>query len=190
MNQFHEEVALASAALRKGWVILYPTDTIWGLGCDATNSKAVARLFKIKQRTDEKGLIALMDEAERLKDYVVEVPEIAYDLIKNAANPISIVYPRAKNLARNAIGKDGSVCIRVTESPFCKALEQACGKPIASTSANIAGEPTPLFYNQISPKILSSVDHVVKLFQEVINIPKATSIIKLQSDGTFELIRP
>lgn len=190
MNQFHEEVSKAAAALLKGWVILYPTDTIWGLGCDATNTKAVARLFKIKQRTDEKGLIALIDDANRLTDYVVQVPEIAYDLINNAANPISIVYPRAKNLAKNAIGKDGSVCIRVTESPFCKALVQAVGKPIASTSANIAGEPTPLFYNQISLKLIASADHVVQLFQEVINIPKATTIIKLQADGTFELIRP
>lgn len=146
MKSFIEEVNAAAAALKKGLVILYPTDTIWGLGCDATSQKAVARLLKIKQRKDSKSLIALIDDEQRITDYVKVVPPIAYDLIRNAANPISIVYPGAKNIAKSALGPDGSVCIRVTSNAFCKALVKNFGKPIASTSANISGEATPLFF--------------------------------------------
>ncbi len=189
MKTFEEEIKLAVEALKKGKVILYPTDTIWGLGCDATNSKAVEKVFKIKKRTENKSLIALVDSEERLKDYIKEVPPIAFDLIQNAANPISIIFPGAKNLAKNAIGSDGTVCIRVTTSEFCKELVRRLGKPIASTSANISGEDTALFFNQISKNILDTVDHVVGLYQDEINIPKASTIIKLEVNGRFEIIR-
>ena len=189
MNSFDEEVSLAVDALKQGKVSLYPTDTIWGLGCDATNGKAIERLFKIKRRKENKSIITLIDSDQRLKEYVKVVPSIAYDLIRNAANPISIVFPGGMNLAKNAISADGSVCIRVTTNEFCIAIVQKFGKAIASTSANISGEPTALFFNQISPEIIHSADHVVGLFHDEINLPKASTIIKLEVNGQFEIIR-
>ncbi len=117
---YEEEIEAAVKVLKDGKVMLYPTDTIWGLGCDATNPKAVEKIYRIKQRSENKSLIALIDSEERLKTYVKKVPEIAFDLIQNAANPISIVYPGAQNLAKNAIGSDKTVCIRVTTNEFWK----------------------------------------------------------------------
>lgn len=189
MKSFEEEVYLATEALKQGKVILYPTDTIWGLGCDATNPKAVERLFKIKRRKENKSLIALIDSDERLKEYVKTVPPIAYDLIRNAANPISIVFPGGRNLAKNVIAPDGTVCIRVTNNDFCIEIVKKLGKPIASTSANIAGDPTALFFNQISNDIIQSVDHIVGLYQDEIHLTKASTIIKLEVNGQFEILR-
>lgn len=190
MTSFDEEVARTVEYLRKGKVILYPTDTIWGLGCDATNSRAIQKLFKIKKRSENKSLIALIDSDARLKDYVIEVPPIAYDLVRNAAKPISIIYPGAKNLAKNAVGPDGSVCIRITSNDFCQAVVKDFGKAIASTSANVSGEPTPLIFNQISDDIKNGVDYIVQLYQDELKVPKASTIIKLAINGTFEIIRP
>lgn len=187
---YEEEIEAAVKVLREGKVMLYPTDTIWGLGCDATNSKAVEKIYKIKQRSENKSLIALIDNEERLKTYVKKVPEIAYDLIRNAANPISIVYPGAQNLAKNAIGPDKTVCIRITSNEFCIEVVKRFGKAIASTSANISGEPTPLIFNQISEKIKQSVDHIVGLHQDELKLPKASTIIKLEANGKFEILRP
>jgi L-threonylcarbamoyladenylate synthase len=189
MKTFEEEVSVAVDALRQGKVILYPTDTIWGLGCDATNPKAIDRLFKIKHRKENKSIICLIDSDQRLKEYVKVIPSIAYDLIRNAANPISIVFPGGMNLAKNAISSDGSVCIRVTTNEFCISLVQKLGKAIASTSANISGEPTALFFNQISPEIINTADHIVGLFQDEIHLPKASTIIKIEANGQFEIIR-
>ncbi|MFZ4465192.1 MAG: L-threonylcarbamoyladenylate synthase [Bacteroidales bacterium] len=187
--EFEEEIKLAVEFLRKGKVILYPTDTIWGLGCDATNAKAVERIFKIKKRSENKSLITLIDSVDSLTTYVKDVPPVAYDLIKNAANPISIVFPGAMNLAKNAIGPDGTVCIRVTRSEFCQEVVRNLGVAIASTSANISGEPTPLSFSQVSPEIIASVDHVVGLYQDELSIPKASTIIRLLSNGQFEILR-
>lgn len=189
MNQFEAEVRNASEALRKGKVILYPTDTIWGLGCDATNARAVERLFRIKRRKDAHSLIALIESSSRLSHYLYEVPPMALDLITFAANPISIVYPRGRNMAKNVFAPDGSVCIRVTNDPFCSSLVKHFGKPIASTSANISGENTPLFYGQISNEIINGVDYVVGIYHNEIKAAKATSIIKLESDGQFTVLR-
>lgn len=190
MNHYQEEVEKAARALRKGQVILYPTDTIWGLGCDATSRRAINRLLKIKRRTDSKSLITLIDDVANLVKYVKDVPPMAYDLLQNSANPLSIVYPAGQNLARNALGPDGSVCIRVTNSSFCKSLVQTFGGPIASTSANFAGQPTPLYFKQISAELIKSVDHVVNLYQDVISMPKASTIIRLEPGGEFTIIRP
>jgi len=189
MKSFEEEVSLAVEALKQGKVILYPTETIWGLGCDATNPKAVERLYKIKRRKENKSLITLIDSDERLKDYIKIVPPIAYDLIRNVANPISIIFPGGMNLAKNVIGSDGTLCIRVTTNEFCKNIVRKLGKPIASTSANISGEPTALYFNDISLDIIQTVDHIVGLFQDEINIPKASTIIKLEVNGQFEILR-
>jgi L-threonylcarbamoyladenylate synthase len=190
MNSFDDEVKLAVDALKKGQVILYPTDTIWGLGCDATSTKAVSRLYKIKQRQENKSLIALLDDAEKISDYVKEVPAIAYDLLRSASNPITIVYPGARNLARNMIAPDGSVAIRISTNPFCAAAVKAFGKPIASSSANISGEPTAITYSQISERIKNAVDHIVKLYQDEVSHPKASTIVKLGMNGDFTIIRP
>jgi L-threonylcarbamoyladenylate synthase len=189
MNVFENEVRLASEALRKGRVILYPTDTVWGLGCDATNSRAVERMFRIKRRKEQNSLIALIESTARLGSYLKEVPPMALDLIAYAANPISIVYPGAKNLAKNVLGKDGSICFRVTNDPFCTALVKHFGKPIASTSANISGEPTPLFFGQISDEVKQRADHIVGLHQDEIKAAKATSIIRLEENGQFTILR-
>lgn len=190
MKLFDKEVENAVEVLRKGLVILYPTDTIWGVGCDATNSKAVGRLHKIKNRKGNKSLINLVHSADMLSGYVKVVPPIAYDLIRSASNPITIVYPGAKNLAKNAMAADGTVAIRVSKSPFCMALVEAFGKPIASSSANVSDEPTPISFGQISDKIKQSVDYTVGLYQDEINHPKASTIIKLEVNGEFTIIRP
>lgn len=190
MNSLEKEVENAVNALRKGLVILYPTDTIWGIGCDATSSKAIAKVFKIKQRKENKSLIALINSTEMLHDYVKVVPPVAFDLIRSASNPITIVYPGAKNLAKNAIGADGSVAIRVSSNPFCIALVEAFGKPVASSSANVSGEPTAISFGQISDRIKQSVDYTVGLYQDEINHPKASTIIKLEVNGEFTIIRP
>jgi len=190
MNAFEQEVQQTVEYLKKGKVILYPTDTIWGLGCDATNAKAVEKIYKIKKKSENKSLIALIDSEESLVKYVKNVPLIAYDLVRNAANPISIIYPGAKNLAKNAIGSDGTVCIRITSNQFCQEVVQGLGNAIASTSANISGEPTPLVFNQISDEIKQSVDYIVNLFQADLKVPKASTIIKLEANGKFEIIRP
>ncbi|HMM10573.1 MAG TPA: L-threonylcarbamoyladenylate synthase [Bacteroidales bacterium] len=190
MNHYQEEIEKAASALRKGLVILYPTDTIWGLGCDATNRRAINRLLRIKRRTDSKSLITLIDDVVNLTKYVKEVPAVAYDLLQNSANPLSIIFPAGQNLARNAYGPDGSVCIRVTNSSFCKSLVQAFGRPIASTSANFAGESTPLYFGQISKELIKSTDHVVNLYQDVISTPKASTIIRIEKNGSFTIVRP
>mgnify|MGYP001028950228 CR=1 FL=1 len=190
MRTFDEEVQLAVEALNQGHVILYPTDTIWGVGCDATSTKAVSRLFKVKQRHENKSLIALLDDPEKISLYVKEVPPIAYDLINSASNPITIVYPGAKNLAKNMIASDGSVAIRISSNPFCMATVQVFGKPIASSSANISCEPTAITFGQISDKIKNTVDHIVSLYQDEVKHPKASTIIKLGLNGEFTIIRP
>lgn len=190
MKSFNQEVDEAVNILRKGKVMLYPTDTIWGLGCDATSSKAVSKLFKIKKRQENKSLIALIDDIERLNQYIKAVPPLAYDLIKAASNPITIVYPGARKLAKNMIASDGSVAIRISSNPFCQAVVKKFGKPIASSSANISGEPTAISYSQISTEIKTAVDHIVGLYQDEVKHPKASSIIKPELDGDFTVIRP
>ena len=139
--------------LKEGKTILYPTDTIWGVGCDATNSRAVQKVYKLKQRDETKSLIILLDHIDKLPLYLKEVPQVAYDLINNIENPLTIIYQNAKGLAKNVIAKDKSIAIRIVKNDFCRELIKAFGKPIVSTSANLSDEPTPLFFNQISAEI-------------------------------------
>ena len=187
-QQFEEEVERTVAVLKAGKTILYPTDTIWGVGCDATNSRACDRVFEVKQRPASKSLIILVDSAERLKDYVVEVPPIAYDLIAHTTNPLSIVFAQSKNLAKN-ISTDKSVCIRVVDNEFCKEVIRRLGKPITSTSANLTGQPSSMIYNDICDEIKNSVDYVVQLYHDSFCKPKSSTIIKLNEDNTFEILR-
>lgn len=184
-----EEVNKALEILKNGGLILYPTDTIWGIGCDATNSEAVEKVFKLKGRSEEKSLIVLLDTDNKLQSYVSDVPEIAYDLIEYAENPLTIIYSGAKNLAPNAIAKDGSIGIRIVKHDFCQQLLQRFKKPLISTSANVSGEASPANFSEVSETIKQGVDYVVNWEQDDLSKKKASTIMKLEPGGLFSFIR-
>ncbi|MFA6946782.1 MAG: L-threonylcarbamoyladenylate synthase [Pedobacter sp.] len=184
-----EEVNKAFEVLKDGGLILYPTDTIWGIGCDATNPEAVEKVFKLKGRAEEKSLIVLLDNDNKLQSYVREVPEIAYDLIEYAENPLTIIYSGAKNLAPNAIAKDGSIGIRIVKHKFCEHLLQRFRKPIISTSANLSGQASPAVFDDIDDAIKQGVDYVVNWEQDDMKEKKASTIMKLEPGGLFTFIR-
>lgn len=175
--------------MNEGGVILYPTDTIWGIGCDATNEEAVRRVYQIKQRSDSKAMLVLVDSPVKVDFYVQDVPEVAWDLIEVADKPLTIIYSGARNLASNLIAEDGSVGIRVTNEEFSKRLCQQFRKAIVSTSANISGQPSPANYNEITEELKSMVDYVVGYRQEEMGHPKPSSIIKLDKGGVIKIIR-
>ncbi|MBO4369917.1 MAG: threonylcarbamoyl-AMP synthase [Paludibacteraceae bacterium] len=183
------EVKKCVEVLRAGGVILYPTDTIWGVGCDATNSEAVKRIFEIKQRADSKSMIALVDTYARMEAYVEDVPDMAWDLIEVAEKPLTIIYPKGRNLAPAMLAEDGSVGIRITEETFSKALCAAFRRPIVSTSANFSGCPAPAFFREIDTKLCNMVDYVVDFRRGDTVKKQPSSIIKLEKNGTFVLIR-
>jgi L-threonylcarbamoyladenylate synthase len=185
----YEEIKRTLEVLRAGGVILYPTDTVWGLGCDATNETAVKRIFEIKKRQDSKAMLLLVDNAAKIQSYIDDVPDIAWDLIEFTEKPLTIIYPNAKNLASNLIAEDQSVGIRVTNETFSKKLCEQFRKPIVSTSANVSGEATPANFSQISDEIKSSVDYVVNFRQEDLSKSKPSSIIKLGKGNLFQMIR-
>ena len=175
--------------MNEGGVILYPTDTIWGIGCDATNEEAVRRVYQIKQRSDSKAMLVLVDSPVKVDFYVQDVPEVAWDLIEVADKPLTIIYSGARNLASNLIAEDGSVGIRVTNEEFSKRLCQQFRKAIVSTSANISGQPSPANYSEITEELKSMVDYVVGYRQEEKGHPKPSSIIKLDKGGVIKIIR-
>ena len=175
--------------MREGGVILYPTDTIWGIGCDATNEDAVRRVYEIKQRQDSKAMLVLVDSSVKVDFYVRDVPEVAWDLIDLADKPLTIVYSGARNLAANLLAEDGSVGIRVTNEDFSKRLCQQFRKAIVSTSANISGQPSPKNFSEISEEVKSAVDYIVGYRQEEMSNPKPSSIIKLDKGGVIKIIR-
>lgn len=184
-----EELKNALAILHKGGTILYPTDTVWGLGCDARNKEAVNKLFKLKQRAEYKSMVVLVCDEKMLNRYVKEVPAIAWDLIEAAEGPLTIIYPDARMLAENVVAADGSAGIRIVKDEFCKALIHKFGKPIVSTSANISGENAPYTFNDIKIDILNKVDHIVNLRQKEINNTKPSTIIKVGMNGEIKIIR-
>lgn len=175
--------------MREGGVILYPTDTIWGIGCDATNEDAVRRVYEIKQRQDSKAMLVLVDSSVKVDFYVRDVPEVALDLIDLADKPLTIIYSGARNLAANLLAEDGSVGIRVTNEDFSKRLCQQFRKAIVSTSANISGQPSPKNFSEISEEVKSAVDYIVGYRQEEMSNPKPSSIIKLDKGGVIKIIR-
>jgi len=175
--------------LRNGGVILYPTDTIWGLGCDATNQTAVSRIYEIKKRADSKSMLTLVDQAGRLDSYLEEVPELAYDLIEMSEKPLTIIYPGAKNIAKNLLAEDGSIGMRVANDKFCQSLVQRLRKPIVSTSANFSGEPSPCSYMEIDDELKGLVDYVVEYRQDDNEETMPSSIIKLGVGGEVVVIR-
>ena len=175
--------------MREGGVILYPTDTIWGIGCDATNEDAVRRVYEIKQRQDSKAMLVLVDSSVKVDFYVRDVPEVAWDLIDLADKPLTIIYSGARNLAANLLAEDGSVGIRVTNEDFSKRLCQQFRKAIVSTSANISWQPSPKNFSEISEEVKSAVDYIVGYRQEEMSNPKPSSIIKLDKGGVIKIIR-
>ncbi|MDT8402228.1 MAG: L-threonylcarbamoyladenylate synthase [Bacteroidales bacterium] len=179
----------ATEVLRGGGVILYPTDTIWGLGCDATNSDAVKKIYGIKRRDDSQSMLVLLDTASRLPYYVRQVPEIAWQLTEVSDSPLTIIYPGARNVAPELIAGDGSLGIRIVEDEFCSSLISRLRKPLVSTSANISGESNPGNFMEISEKIKESVDYIVPLRQEETYNKTASSIIKIEIDGQFKIMR-
>ena len=185
----HDDIKKALEVLQKGGVILYPTDTIWGLGCDATNEAAVKRIYEIKRRADSKSMLVLMENVNLLERYVEEVPEIAYSLIEVNDKPMTIIYPGAKNLAKNLVAEDGSIGIRVTQENFTRQLIQRFRKPIISTSANVSGQPSPATFADISDEIKAAVDYVVVFRQDDVQPASPSSIIKLGVGGEIEIIR-
>jgi L-threonylcarbamoyladenylate synthase len=185
-----QEIQRCINVLKRGGTILYPTDTIWGVGCDATNQKAVDKVYKIKKRLETKSLIILIDDPEMLGNYVKEIPSITWDLMDNVDRPITIIYPNARNLPKNVIGEDNSIAIRVVKNEFCRRLIRELGKPIVSTSANVSGEQAPLVFRCVADEIKTRVDYVVNLYQDVLQEVKPSRIIKLNENGEFNIIRP
>lgn len=184
-----EDIRRAIEVMNNGGIILYPTDTIWGLGCDATNAEAVKRIYAIKQRTDAKALISLVDSEAKVQFYVREVPEVAWDIMELSDRPMTIVFDGGRNLAPNLLAEDGSVAIRITKEPFSKELCMRMKRAIVSTSANISGEPAPRCFAEISKEIIAAVDYVCTSRQDEPPTQKASSIIKLGVGGEVTIIR-
>ena len=187
----------AVEVLRAGGIIVYPTDTIWGIGCDATNAEAVRKIYALKQREDSKSMLVLLDAPGKLQGYVRDIPEAAWMLLEASepeadsdSKPLTIIYPNARNLAPNLIAEDGSIGIRITSELFSKALCERLKRPIVSTSANISGHPSARFYHEIEQEILDGADYVCRFRREDDTPHQPSSIIKLDANGTFQIIRP
>ena len=199
MRYDKEDLQEALRVLREGGIIVYPTDTVWGIGCDATNAAAVQRIYALKRREDSKSMLVLLDSAAKL-DYYVDVPEAAEMLLnvqrddvqctkEEDVRPMTIIYPKARNLAENLIAEDGSIGIRITNEPFSKALCAQLKHPIVSTSANISGEPTAHFFAEISQEVLDGADYVCRFRRDDETPCEPSSIIKVREDGSFIIVR-
>lgn len=184
-----EDIQKALEVLNAGGLILYPTDTIWGIGCDATNEKAVEKVYHLKKRLDSKALIVLIDNPVKLNYYLDDVPDMAWDLTELADKPLTIVYDGARNLAENLIAEDGSIAIRVTNEAFSLELCKRFRKALVSTSANISGETSPKCFADISDQIKNAVDYTVQFRQNETSNPKPSSIMKLGKNGEIKIIR-
>lgn len=182
------DLAQAVEVLKKGGVILYPTDTVWGLGCDASNPEAVARIYEIKKREDAKSMLTLVGSEGQLQSTVADIPDVAWQLIDAAVRPLTIIYSHPRGVAPNLLAPDGSLGVRITSEPFSQRLCQRLGHPVVSTSANQSGKKTPTSFADIDPSILECVDYVVGYGR---NLPKgrASDIIKVADGGLVEIIR-
>ncbi|MFH1121378.1 MAG: L-threonylcarbamoyladenylate synthase [Bacteroidota bacterium] len=183
------EISRTLKVLKDGGIILYPTDTIWGIGCDALNPRAIDKVYKIKKRIESKSLIILVDSFEMLHKYVDKVPEIAGDLINSIENPVTVIYDQAKNLPKNVYASDGTIAIRIVRDEFCRSLIQELNRPIVSTSANVSGDSSPMIFNKISDSIKKEVDYIVQLYHDLFNQAKASTIIRLSGSGEYRIIR-
>ena len=182
------EINNSLKVLKQQQILLYPTDTVWGIGCDATNENAVAKVFELKERSESKSLIILVDGIEMLQKYVPSVSESVLNLLKNTLKPTTIIYNNPIGLAKNVVAKDNTVAIRIVQNDFCNHLITAFGKPIVSTSANISGNPTPKSFQEIQQSILDSVDYIVNLQREEIN-EKSSTILKIGDKGELIVLR-
>ncbi|MDR0874364.1 MAG: threonylcarbamoyl-AMP synthase [Prevotellaceae bacterium] len=185
----NEEIKKAIEVLRSGGVILYPTDTVWGIGCDATDSEAVQKVYDLKRRADSKSMLVLTDSVGKIGAYVKDMPALAWDLIEMSERPLTIIYSDARNLAENIIAEDGSIGIRVTKEAFSKTLCERFRKPVVSTSANVSGEPAPENFAEISEEIKNGVDYIVNFRQNERTKAKPSSIIKLETGNIVKIIR-
>ena len=186
---FEEDLNEALTTLKKGGVILYPTDTIWGLGCDPTNAAAVEKIFRIKSREEGKSLLILVDSETMLERYAADVPEIAWELTSVSEDPLTIIYPRGKNLAPGVCSDDGSIGIRICHDDFCHELIRRFRKPLVSTSANLSGKPSPENFSEIEKSVTDAADYVVQYRQDDRRKFTSSPVIKLAPDGTIKIIR-
>lgn len=184
-----EDIANALETLRRGGTILYPTDTVWGLGCDATNSEAVRRIYEIKRRADSKAMIVLLSRPDDLWNYVDDVPDVAFELIEAAVDPLTIVYDRGRRLAPELLASDGSIGIRITSENVSSRLCRGLRRPLVSTSANISGSPAPAIFAEIPPEIISAVDYVMESRRDDHRRARPSSVIKLSSNGIVKILR-
>ena len=183
-----DELQNALNTLKRGGLVLYPTDTVWGIGCDATNAEAVEKLYALKQRHESKAMICLVSDFKMLNQYVEKVPEVAYDILKHARKPTTIIYDAPIRVAENVVGDDNTLAIRVTKDDFCNKLIRRFRRPIVSTSANISGAKTPSSFTEIAPDISEKVDYVVNLRRNQ-QSARPSAIIKLGSDGKVGIVR-
>ena len=190
MFLIEDDIKACIETLQKGGLILYPTDTVWGIGCDATNKEAISKIFALKNREDAKAMIVLIEAESAILEYVENPAPTIFDYIKGVHKPTTIIYNKAKNLPSNLLLSDGSVAIRICSDPFCKKLIKHFGKPIVSTSANISGYPTPLLFKDIPLEIIEGVDYVVKHRQEENELRQPSSIVKWDLNGALIIIRP
>jgi L-threonylcarbamoyladenylate synthase len=186
---FEDDILKSLETLESGGTLLYPTDTIWGIGCDATNTKAVEKIFRIKNRKEAKSLIILLDHIDKLPHYIEKVPDITADLLASITNPVTIIYSNARRLAPNVIAPDGTIAIRIVKDDFCNELIRRFGKPIVSTSANISGFDPPAVFSQVVTEIKEVVDYIVFYKQDYFNRSKPSTIIRLRDDGLYTIIR-
>lgn len=184
-----EDINNAVEVMRRGGIILYPTDTVWGIGCDATNAEAVARIYEIKKRDDSKAMICLVDSDVRMQRYVRDVPEVAWDILELATKPTTVILANATNLAPNLIAEDGSIAMRITKEAFSKELCYRFQKPIVSTSVNISGEPAAQNFRDIAPELIEAADYVCFSRRQEHKPHTPSSIIRLDKDGGVKIIR-
>ncbi len=189
LPNFEIEIQNSLEILNRGGVILYPTDTVWGLGCDALNEAAIEKVYRIKHRPGSKSLIILLHSFDEVKKYVAEVPLFIEDLINSIEKPVTVIYDNAQNLPQSIIAPDGTIAIRVVKDEFCQQLIRELGKPLISSSANVSGEPTPLVFSQISQKIKDRVDYVVQLSHDIFHEVKTSTIIRVFVDGSYRVVR-
>lgn len=186
---FEQDVKAAVEALKEGKVILYPTDTIWGLGCDPQNEEAVKKIYQIKGREEGKAMIILVERIEQLRDYVVQVPDLAWDIVEFAENPLTAIYPKGKNVSGNLLPPEGTIAIRVVKDEFCKAVIRKFGKAIVSTSANRSGERSPGNFSEIHPEIIAAADYVAEWRREDKTTANPSTIIEIGLKGEVKFIR-
>ena len=186
--KLNEEIQKAYEIIKEGGIILYPTDTVWGIGCDATNPEAVAKIYKLKQRAETQSMIVLMNGEKMMYNVFKDIPEVAWQIIDLSEKPTTLILDKPRNVAPNLIASDNTLGIRIVKEPFCFKLMEKMKKPLVSTSANISGQPTPITFAAISPEIINGVDYVVNLHRDKI-AGKPSTIIKITNDSQVKVIR-